>query len=492
MGDIFDLIVIGGGLNGAGIARDAAGRGLSVALFEKDDLAQHGSSASGKIISGDLRYVEDRRLGAARDALIERERLMRIAPHIIWPLEFRIPHAPKQRSGWRVRLDLLLYDHLARREFLGRSRRLRLRDSNLLQPGYRTAFSFTDCWVEDSRLVVLTAMDAAARGASIFTRTKVLAATANDTVWHVETQAGAFSARAVVNATGAWGQDVLSKVLGCKTQHHVRLLKYSYIIVRRLYNETNAFILRTDDKRFIYILPYENDFTLIGASERTFEGDPESLEVDDREIESLCASVNRYLRMPLAPKDVLWTYAGVNPRIEPRKAAKNSPRHRDGIMLLSGPGRAPFVSIIGGDITTYRKRAEQALDRLLPMFGRQPGRSWTANAYLPGGDIQNFPEFKKMLRVRNGHLDVNNLHRLAYSYGTMTEKFVGNDMGEDFGAGLYQSEIDYLVKHEWARTAEDILWRRTKLGLHAPDGTAERVAAYLQTKYGNVLRPAVT
>lgn len=478
MAEIFDLIVIGGGLNGVGVARDAAGRGLSVALFEKDDLAEHSSSASSKIIDGGMRDLQDRHIWTVRNALIERERLMRIAPHIIWPIEFWMPHASSRRSGWKIRLDLSLYDRLARREFLARSRRVRLKRCESLQSKFKTAFSYSDCWVEDSRLVVLNAMDAAARGAQVFTRTKVLSARADGDIWNVETQAGHFKARTLVNAAGALVQDVLTGRLGLDTDLNLRLLKQSHIITKRLYSEKNAFMLRNPDRKLIFMIPYEQDYTLIGASESRFDGDPLDVQTDDSEIEYLCTSVNRYFRIPLKSEDVLWTFSSISPVFADRRAAEGSLRRGGGLAFLQG--QAPCISIFGGKMTTYRQLAEQALGQLLPAIGLKPAKSWTANAYLPGGDIQNFPEFKRMLRVRNSHLDVVNLHRLAYSYGSMTEKFVSHDMGQDFGAGLYQAEIDYLLKHEWARTAEDILWRRTKLGLHAPEDTVQRVAAYLK------------
>jgi glycerol-3-phosphate dehydrogenase len=479
---IFDLIIIGGGINGAGIARDAAGRGLSVALFEQNDLAEHTSSASTKLIHGGLRYLEHYEFRLVREALIEREILLRIAPHIIWPLEFWLPHGRNQRPAWMIRLGLFLYDHLARREVLPSSHAVRLKKSDILKPVYKKAFSYADCWVEDSRLVVLNAMDAAKRGAKIFTRTKVLSAQPQGRIWQVETEAGAYTSRAIVNAAGPWVSDVLTHTLGRNTAHGVRLVKGSHIITDRLYPDDQAFILQNPDKRIVFVIPYERKFSLIGTTDIPYDSDPAAVRIADDEIEYLCTSVNRYFKRAITADDVLWTFSGVRPLFDDHKSAASAVTRDYVLDLAKTPGWPPLLSVFGGKITTYRKLAEHALAKLLPAIDRKIGKSWTAGASLPGGDIQDFDEFEKMLRVRNGHLDAANLHRLAYSYGTLTERFVGYDMGEDFGGGLHRSEVDYLVKHEWARTAEDILWRRTKLGLHVPEDTPTRLGAYLSTK----------
>lgn len=452
-----------------------------MALFEQHDLAQHTSSAGTKLIHGGLQDLETHSFRSVREALTEREILLRIAPHIVWPLEFWLPHARNLRPAWRIRLGLWLYDHLARRDVLPSSRGFRLKKPGILKPAYRRAFSYADCWVEDSRLAVLNAMDAASRGAKIFTRTKVLSARPQGKFWQVETEVGAYTARAIVNATGPWVGDVLNQMLGDKTSHDVRLVKGSHIITDRLYPDEQAFILQNSDKRVVFVIPYERDYSLIGSTESAFDDDPAEVTIADDEIEYLCASVNRYFKRNLTADDVLWTYSGVQPRFDGSKPAQSATR--DHVLELAKlPGSPPVLSVFGGKMTTYRKLAEQALEALLPALGRKLGKSWTATAHLPGGDIQDFGEFEKMLRVRNGHLDAANLHRLAYSYGTLTERFVGYDMGEDFGGGLHRSEVDYLVKHEWARTSEDILWRRTKLGLHVPDDTPARLSNYLSTK----------
>jgi glycerol-3-phosphate dehydrogenase len=476
---IFDLIIIGGGINGAGIARDAAGRGLSVALFEQNDLAEHTSSASTKLIHGGLRYLEHYEFRLVREALIERERLLRIAPHIIWPLEFLLPHSRAHRPAWMIRIGLFLYDHLAKREFFAGSRSLRLPKNGTLKPIYKRAFSYPDCWVEDSRLVVLNAMDAARRGAEIRTRTKVLSARSSGNAWHVETTAGGFNARAIVNAAGPWVDHILSQAIGVNSAVRVRLIKGSHIITRKIYPEKQAYILQNPDRRIVFAIPYERDYTLIGTTDIPFESDPASVAIDEAEIQYLCSSVNRYFRNAITPDDVIWTYSGVRPVFDDHKNAASDVTHDYVLDLIKKPDTPPVLSVFGGKITTYRKLAEHALEKLLPAIGKPLGKSWTAGSYLPGGNIPDFPEFKRMLRLRNGHLDAATIHRLAYSYGTLTEGFTGYDMGEDFGGGLYRSEIDYLVKHEWARTAEDILWRRTKLGLHVEPETETRLADYL-------------
>jgi glycerol-3-phosphate dehydrogenase len=478
---IFDLIIIGGGINGAGIARDAAGRGLSVALFEQDDLGEHTSSASTKLIHGGLRYLEHFEFRLVREALIERESLLRIAPHIIWPLEFHLPHSRAMRPAWLIRAGLFLYDHLAKREFLQASRTLRLKSNPTLKPTIKKAFSYADCWVEDSRLVILNAMDAHLRGATIHPRTKVLSARPDGKTWHVETTAGAFKSRALINAAGPWVSEVLNHTIGRKTQSSVRLIKGSHIITKRLYPERHAYILQNPDKRIVFVIPYEDDFSLIGTTDIPHESILEKPQATEAEIQYLCDSVNRYFKSPITPEDTIWTYSGVRPLFDDHSKSASAIT-RDYVLELDTASGAPLLSIFGGKITTYRKLAEHALEKLLPAMGQKPGKSWTATAALPGGLIENFPEFERLLRVRNGHLDPANLHRLAYSYGTLTDLFVNQDMGEDFGAGLHQSEVDYLVKQEWARTPEDILFRRTKLGLHTPEDTSEKLSRYLKTK----------
>jgi glycerol-3-phosphate dehydrogenase len=442
-------------------------------------LAEHTSSASTKLIHGGLRYLEHGEFRLVREALIERENLLRIAPHIIWPLHFVLPHSSAQRPAWMIRLALFLYDHMAKREFLPASRGLRLKKNGTLKPSYRKAFRYADCWVEDSRLVVLNAMDAAIRGAQIRTRTKVLSGRADGKIWQVETTAGQFQARAIVNAAGPWVTQVLHTALGLKSEFSVRLIKGSHIITSKLYPENHAYILQNPDKRIVFAIPYERDYTLIGTTDIPYASDPAKVQIDEDEIRYLCDSVSQYFNLAVSPEDVLWTFSGVRPLFDDNKTPASAVT-RDYILELSkNPGTPPVLSTFGGKITTYRKLAEHALERLLPAIGMPVGKSWTAGSYLPGGNIQDFSEFKKMLRVRNGHLDPATIHRLAYSYGTLTERFTGYEMGEDFGGGLYRSEIDYLVKYEWAQTVEDILWRRTKLGLHVTEGTEARLAKYL-------------
>ena len=486
----FDLLVVGGGVNGAGIARDAAGRGLSVLLVEQDDLASHTSSASTKLIHGGLRYLKYGEVRLVREALIERERLWRMAPHIIWPLRFVLPQTHSPRPAWMVRAGLFLYDHLGGRKALPATETVRL-DRSAVGAGLKDrggrAFVYSDCWVEDSRLVVLNARDAADRGADIRTRTCLTAARRQGDGW-VATIADAagerdVQARALVNAAGPWVAEVLAKVPGARTDRGVRLVKGSHIVVPRLYQGKHAFMLQNPDRRIVFAIPYEGKFTLIGTTDQPWEGDPAKPRIDADETRYLIDTANRYFMQRLTEADIAWSYAGIRPLYDDH-AGSASAVTRDYVLDLDAEeGRAPMLSVFGGKITTYRKLAEHALAKLAPFFP-QAGDAWTARAALPGGDLADFDAFADALvRSRPGLPDAL-LRRLARAYGTRVEALLGDaaamaDLGEDFGGGLTAREVDYLHDHEWARTAEDALFRRSKLGLHVPPGTSERVGAYL-------------
>lgn len=450
---ILDLIIIGGGINGTGIARDAAGRGLTVALFEQHDLGEHASSTGSKLLDG----------GLSRDALREREILRKIAPHIIWPVEFCQPDSkePRARTG--------LFSSSAALPGAKRISLARHAAGAALKPGYDGALTYAECWVEDSRLAVLNAMDAAARGAKILPRVKFLSAQADKGVWHADTEAGMFSARAIINAAGPWVGEVLRGNLGREAPDGARLVKSSHIITKRIYPENHALALRTPDGRDVYVVPYERDYSLIGAAEMPYEGDAEEVAITEQETAYLCESVSRYFRHPVRPDDVLWTFSAVCARFGAD----------DGLVLDKTPGTPPLLTVDGGSMTMYRKRAEQAVTMISLAMGRKAGAGWTANTALPGGDMDDLAHFERVFAACHSHLGPETTHRLVYSYGTRAEMFVGREMGEDFGAGLSAAEVDYLVKHEWARTAEDILWRRTKIGLHAPEGAEDRLVAYL-------------
>ncbi|GAB0115716.1 glycerol-3-phosphate dehydrogenase [Acidisoma sp. C75] len=475
-------MVVGGGVNGAAIARDAAGRGLSVRLLEQHDLAQHTSSASTKLIHGGLRYLEFYEFRLVREALMERERLLAIAPHIIWPLEFVLPHAKHLRPAWMIRAGLFLYDHLARRKRLPASRAVSFKShpaGQVLQPAYRRGFAYADCWVEDSRLVVLNALDAAERGAVISPRCKLLSARPVEGLWQAETEAGRVTARALVNAAGPWVADVLNRKLGHNAESTVRMIKGSHIVTRRLHEGDYAFILQNPDGRIVFVIPYERDFSLIGTTDTPFDADPALVEISPEETEYLCESVSRYFRKPVTAADVVWSYAGVRPLYDDHAAEARAVTRDYVLDLKHDASTPPLLSVFGGKITTSRKLAEHALEKLLPAMGRPVGPSWTGREALPGGDFADFDAYLAQFRGEYPALPGALAHRLVRAYGTRAARFAGQDMGEDLGGGLSEAEVAYLAGQEWARTSEDILWRRSRLGLHVPEGTAARLDSYL-------------
>ncbi|WP_408590135.1 glycerol-3-phosphate dehydrogenase [Novosphingobium sp.] len=490
-----DLLVVGGGINGAGIARDAAGRGLSVLLIEQDDLAAHTSSASTKLIHGGLRYLEYGEFRLVREALIERERLLAMAPHIIWPLRFVLPQLNSPRPAWMVRLGLFLYDHLGGRKILPATETVDLRRSSLgqgLKPGTSKAFIYSDCWVEDSRLVVLNALDAAERGAQIAVGTRLVSARRDGALWRatVADTAGQHevTARALVNAAGPWVEDVLQRTAAARQDRGVRLIKGSHIVVPRLYDGDHAFLLQNPDKRVVFAIPYEGHFTLVGTTDEPWVGAPGRATISEGETSYLIETINRYFTRGLTPDDVAWSYAGIRPLYDDH-AANASAVTRDYVLDVDGDvaaGTAPLLSVFGGKITTYRKLAEHALEKLVPFFPLAPG-AWTAGAPLPGGDIPgaDFEAFVAELCAERPALPRPLLWRLARAYGTRVEQLLGTartvaDLGPDFGGGLTGAEVAYLAAHEWARSADDILYRRSKLGLHVPPGTAQAVDAWLR------------
>ncbi len=488
-----DLLVVGGGINGAGIARDAAGRGLSVLLVEQDDLAAHTSSASTKLIHGGLRYLEYGEFRLVREALVERERLLAIAPHIIWPLEFVLPQAHSPRPAWLVRLGLFLYDHLGGRKRLPGTRSIDLatdpRGSGL-KPGGGRAFIYADCWVEDSRLVVLNARDAAARGATILTHTRLTGATREGDRWQatIADAAGTrrVTARALVNAAGPWVAELLARLPGTHHDRGVRLVKGSHIVVPKLYAGAHAFLLQNPDRRVVFAIPYERDFTLIGTTDTGWQGPPGRAQIDAGEVAYLCATANRYFAQGITPADIVWSYSGIRPLYDDH-AASASAVTRDYVLDLDAAvGAAPLLSIFGGKITTYRRLADHALARLAPAFPGM-GPDWTATAPLPGGDFADFDALLADLTARYPALPATLLRRLARAYGTDAATLLGEardpaDLGRHFSADLYAREVDWLTTREWATSAEDILYRRSKLGLHVPAGTAAAIDVYLATR----------
>ena len=481
--DCIDLLVIGGGINGAGIARDAAGRGLSVSLVEQDDLGSATSSASTKLIHGGLRYLEYREFRLVREALRERERLLAIAPHIIQPMQFVLPHVEGLRPRWMIRLGLFFYDHAGGRRSLPSSRGVRLAGTGFgapLDPAIEYGFVYSDCWVDDSRLVVLNAMDAAERGAKILPRKRFISATRQNGIWNALCQSrggGALvsiRARAIVNAAGPWVEGVFNQLQGPQSQAQpVRLVKGSHIVVPKLYDGAHAYTLQHPDGRVVFTIPYEDEYTAVGTTDVAFTGDAAGAAVSHEEIAYLCNAVNRYFpARSLAPSDVVWSYAGVRPLLDDESQDVSKVTRDYRLELTTVAGRAPLLSVYGGKITTYRKLAEGALARLQPLLGGSAS-SWTARSALPGGDLpgQDPAAFLSQCRERWPLLPATLLRRLARAYGTRIERILGNakgieDLGRNHGAGLTDAEVGYLRAHEWAETADDILWRRTKLGLH--------------------------
>lgn len=483
--EIYDLLIIGGGINGASIARDAAGRGLSVLLCEMGDLAGATSSASSKMIHGGLRYLELYEFRLVGEALGERRVLLANAPHIIRPLEFVLPHVPALRPAWMIRIGLWLYDHLGGRHKLAKSRGVSLRDSVYgegLKPDMTKGFVYSDCWVDDARFVVLNAVDAVTRGAEVLTRTRCVEARRDGACWQavLESKDGrrTVSARYLVNAAGPWVQQVIQQVVRANSPAHARLVKGSHIVVPRLHDRPHALILQNDDGRVIFVIPYEDRFSLIGTTDIPRDGGPGPVTISDAETEYLCAAVSRYFARPVRPSDVVWSYAGVRPLYDDGESDPSDVTRDYVLTLDEADGQAPMLSVFGGKITTARKLAEHALEKLTDA-GLKAGPAWTGAAPLPGGDIDSFPAFLRDLQRGYPGLDPHWLEHLARRHGTRARSLLDGatvpaDLGHGFGGGLYAREVDWLMREEWAVDAEDILWRRTKCGLHMT--AAERAA----------------
>jgi glycerol-3-phosphate dehydrogenase len=484
---VHDIFVIGGGINGCGIARDAAGRGFSVFLAEMNDLASGTSSGSTKLIHGGLRYLEFYEFRLVREALMEREVLWRNAPHIIWPMRFVLPYAKGLRPAWLLRLGLFLYDHIGGRKLLPATKTLDMRRDPAgkpLKPLFSKAFEYSDGWVNDARLVALNARDAVDRGATVRTRTKVIAARREGELWAIliedarthETEV--IKARLLVNCAGPWVDHVLSDVVGQKDAHNVRLVQGSHIVVPRKFEDPRAYFFQNKDGRIIFAIPYEEEFTLIGTTDRDYPGDPHEVKISDAEIDYLCAAASEYFSEPVRPTDIVWTYSAVRPLYDDH-ASKAQEATRDYVLKSEGGnGQAPILDAFGGKITTYRRLSESMLEKIEGFLGKR-GKPWTANAPLPGGDFPatGFDAEVKKLNVAYPFLDARLARRLTRLYGTRARALLGDakslaDLGRAFGADVYEAEIRYLMRNEWALTAEDVLWRRTKRGLHfSPEQT---------------------
>jgi glycerol-3-phosphate dehydrogenase len=486
----YDLLVVGGGINGTGIARDAAGRGLTVLLCEQDDLAAHTSSASTKLIHGGLRYLETLHFALVRKALQERELLLGAAPFIMRPMHFVMPHDAHLRPMWMIRAGLFLYDHLARRRRLAASSAIDLRThiaGAALQERFIRGFVYSDGWVDDARLVVLNAQDAALHGASVRTRTHCERIELVEGLWRAtlrdRTGSNAIAARAVVNATGPWVSRFVRDASPLSTAHTVRLVKGSHIVVPRLFAHRFAYIFQNTDRRIVFAIPYEQDFTLIGTTDIEHHGEPASVRIEPPEIDYLCAMVNRYFRQQIGPADVAWSFAGVRPLIED-ESSDPAAVTRDYALEMDGE-TAPLLSVFGGKITTYRRLAAEAVDKLAARLGCRGG-PWTHRAVLPGGDLPegSFAAFLRVVEHRYAWLPAALRVRYARAYGTTIHRMLGNaaalsDLGAEILPQLYEREAEHLCREEWAQSAADILWRRTKLGLHAPAESARRLEDWL-------------
>ena len=497
MSEVFDLLVVGGGINGVGIARDAAGRGLSVLLSEKGDIAGATSSASSKLIHGGLRYLEHADFRLVREGLAEREVLLRMAPHLVRPLAFVLPQGEGSRPAFLVRLGLFLYDRLGGARSLPGARSINFAEDAAgapLRETVRSGFVYTDCRTDDARLTVATARDAAARGAEILPRTEFVSARRESGVWRATLQSGDgklrdIASRILVNAAGPWALDVLARG-GLSARAALRLVKGSHIVLPRLYDGEHAYILQNQDRRVCFVIPFERDFSLIGTTELPFAGDPAEASIGEEEVEYLCRAVGRWFRAPPRPADVVWSYAGVRPLYEDR-AKSASAVSRDYVLELDTAG-APALSIFGGKLTAYRRLAEHALDRLAP-FLPEAGPAWTANSVLAGGeDLLEGGTATLAADLRREHpfLDETTADRLARSYGAEAREIVTRDPGRDFGHGLSEAELRWLVENEWARTAEDVLWRRTKLGLRFAPAETQAIADYLASLTRRAQAPA--
>ena len=492
---MYDLAIVGGGINGAGIARDAAGRGLTTLLVEKDDLASHTSSWSTKLIHGGLRYLEYYEFRLVAEALAEREVLLRAAPHIIAPLQFVLPHEPHLRPAWMIRAGLFLYDHLGGRKSLPSSFGVELSTSKWgagLKNTFHRGFVYADARVDDARLVVFNAISAREKGADIRTHTKLIAGRREDGHWRLTLQEAngetqEVSARVLVNAAGPWVKQVQDEVSAEPTQARVRHVKGSHIVVPRVHQEAHAYILQNSDHRIVFVIPYQNEFSLIGTTDIPVE-EYEHPEISSEEIAYLCGIASAYLAKPIAPAEVVWTYSGVRPLYDDGSTDPAAVTRDYVLKLDADDGVAPLLSIFGGKITTYRRLAEQALLELAPFFPEMK-RPWTKTEPLPGGDMVrgDLAAYERELNARYSSLDPRLLAALVRRHGTRAPRILGSahsiaDLGRHLGDTLYAAEIDYLIAQEWATSAEDVLWRRTKCGLHVSAGEREAVALYLRDR----------
>ncbi|WP_457363582.1 glycerol-3-phosphate dehydrogenase [Pseudomonas sp. TE3610] len=489
LSEVYDVAVIGGGINGVGIAADAAGRGLSVFLCEKDDLASHTSSASSKLIHGGLRYLEHYEFRLVREALAEREVLLAKAPHIVKPMRFVLPHRPHLRPAWMIRAGLFLYDHLGKREKLAGSRSLKFGADSVLKNEITRGFEYSDCWVDDARLVVLNAQSAREHGAHLHTRTRCLNARRIKGLWHVHLERAdgslfSIHAKALVNAAGPWVAKFIRDDLKLESPYGIRLIQGSHLIVPKLYEGEQAHILQNEDQRIVFTIPYMERFTIIGTTDREYTGDPAKVSITEAETDYLLKVVNAHFKKQVQRSDILHTYSGVRPLCNDESDNPSAVTRDYTLALSGGADDAPLLSVFGGKLTTYRKLAESAMAQLAPFFKHMKG-SWTASAPLPGGEQMTTPQaLAQSLVAKHAWLPVELARRWAITYGSRSWKLLEgaqglDDLGELIGFNLYAREVDYLCREEWAVEAVDILWRRTKLGLFTSAAEQQKLADYL-------------
>lgn len=496
----YDIFIIGGGINGCGIARDAAGRGFRVALAEMKDLASGTSSRATKLIHGGLRYLEHYEFRLVREALMEREIIWANAPHLVKPMRFILPYHPGGvRPAWLLRLGLFLYDHIGGRKLLPATRTLNMKTDKAAAPLkdlFTKAFEYSDAWVDDARFVAVNAMDAKERGATICTRTKVISARRVSDVWHItllDLRSGKTSeltSRLLVNAAGPWVDRVLAGVEGLAEVHNVRLVQGSHIIVRKKFDGDRSYFFQNNDGRIIFAIPYENDFTLIGTTDQDYHGDPAKVEITDAESDYLCSAASEYFREPVKREDIVWAYSGVRPLYDDG-ADKAQEATRDYVLKDDAhQGQAPLINIFGGKITTYRRLSEHMMQKIEHYLGKK-GAPWTNKAPLPGGDFatSDFTKLKTKLAKSYPYLQPAHAARLFRMYGTRSQWVLGNstsysDLGQHFGADLYEVEVRYMMVQEWALTAEDVVWRRSKLGLVMSTAEIAALDAFMKAETG--------
>ncbi len=488
----YDLVVVGGGINGVAVAADAAGRGLKVALYEMNDLASATSSASSKLIHGGLRYLEHYEFRLVSEALAEREVLLKNAPHLVSPLRFQLPHRPHLRPAWMIRAGLFLYDNLGRRVSLPGSKHVKFDQSGPLLPEMKEGFEYSDCAVDDSRLVVINAKLAQQKGAHIATCSKCVGAQRGEDSWAVDienTLTGEIetvTSKALVNAAGPWVDRFFDSQLKMRSPRGIRLVKGSHVIVPKMYQENHAYILQNEDKRIVFVLPYLERYSVIGTTDVEFSGDPAKVEIDSEEISYLCEIANQHFKNKVLPEDVISTWSGVRPLCEDESSDAQAVTRDYTIELDHSVASVPLLSIFGGKLTTYRKLGQAAVDKLLPFFPHM-GSGWTKDAVLPGGNFSCRDAFIERVHKDNPWLDIALIERWVKAYGTLVSQFLEGktsttELGQNFGHGLFQAEVDYLVEQEWAVSVDDILWRRSKLGLEFGQEEAQVLAQYLVSK----------